>query len=384
VSRRFKLSLLVMVSLGVVMATTAVGLSLRDDPRRAPIDRDARAANRTAEPAPQVLVVRRRRGVPPSWTRRLRRTPGVTAVTQTSRTQAMLRRSRRAGGRAVDAVPQGYAIPLDVLVVQPHAYAGVLPQTGREIRKLRRGTALLSRTSARLRRLGVGDRLRLAGGSELRVAGVVDDELVGFAELVLTGRDAGGGNGPTRQLLVATTRPERVERRLARNDAVRIRTLSPTLRTSPRLVARPLETKARFGEFAVGLPYGSDWIRIEPRWLDRNVVTRSVPILGAVTCNRRLFPPLRRALRRLERRGLSNVVDRADYAGCFAPRRIPGSGSLSLHAWGLAIDINAAANPQLGASRQDRRLVRAMEDAGFTWGGRWPTVPDPMHFELHP
>ncbi len=131
------------------------------------------------------------------------------------------------------------------------------------------------------------------------------------------------------------------------------------------------------------LPYGEDWIGVEPGWLRRNVVTRSVPILGPVTCNRRLFPPLRRALRTLERRGLSRLVDRADYAGCYAPRRIPGSGSLSLHAWGLAIDLNAAANPQLRGSRQDRRLVRAMEDAGFTWGGRWPTLPDPMHFELH-
>ncbi len=382
--RRIKRALLAVVALAVVAATTAVGLSLGDDPRRAPIDRDARAANRTAEAPPPVLVVRRRGGVPPSWTRRLRRAPGVTAVAWTARTQVLLRRSRRAGGRTVDSVPQGFAIPLDALVVQPQAYANVLPQTGREIRRLRRNAALLSRTSARLRRLGVGDRLSLAGGLELRVAGIVDDELVGFAELVLTGRDAGGGNDATRQLLVATTQPERVERRLARNDAVRIGTLSPTLRTSPRLVARPLETKARFGEFAVGLPYRSDWIRIDPRWLDRNIVTRSVPILGAVTCNRRLFAPLRHALRRLERRGLSSVVDRADYAGCFAPRRIPGSGSLSLHAWGLAIDINAAANPRLGDSRQDRRLVRAMEGAGFTWGGRWPTVPDPMHFELHP
>ena len=83
-----------------------------------------------------------------------------------------------------------------------------------------------------------------------------------------------------------------------------------------------------------------------------------MPILGAVTCNRRLFPPLRRALRTLERRGLSRIVDRSDYAGCYAPRRIPGSGSLSLHAWGLAIDLNAAANPRLRGSRQDRRLVR--------------------------
>jgi D-alanyl-D-alanine carboxypeptidase len=23
-----------------------------------------------------------------------------------------------------------------------------------------------------------------------------------------------------------------------------------------------------------------------------------------------------------------------------------------------------------------------MERHGFTWGGRWPTRPDPMHFEL--
>jgi hypothetical protein len=380
VPRRIKRALLAVVALVVVAAMTAVGLSPRDNPRRSPIDQDARAANRAAEAPPPVLVVRRRGGVPRSWTERLRRTPGVTAVTWTARAQAMLHRSRGADGRTVDAAPQGYAIPLDALVVQPQAYADVLPQAGRKIRRLGRNTALLSRTSARLRRLGVGDRLTLAGGRELRVAGIVDDEVVGFAELVLTGR----GNDATRQLLVATTRPERVERRLAGNDAVRIRTLSPTLRTSSRLVARPLETKARFGEFAVGLPYGSDWIRIEPRWLDRNIVTRSVPILGSVTCNRRLFAPLRRALRTLDRRALSDVVDRGDYAGCFAPRRIPGSGSLSLHAWGLAIDINAAANPRLGDSRQDRRLVRAMEDAGFTWGGRWPTVPDPMHFELHP
>ena len=205
--RRFKLALLAVVSLVAVAATTAVGLSLRDDPRRSAIDRDARAANRAAEAPPEVLSVRRRGGVPPSWTRRLRRTPGVTAVARTSRAQAMLRRSRRAGGRTVDEVPQGYAIPLDVLVVQPQEYADVLPPAGTEFRRLRPGTALLSRTSARLRRLGVGDRLTVAGGRELRVAGIVDDELVGFAELVLNERDAGGGNDSTRQLLVATTEP---------------------------------------------------------------------------------------------------------------------------------------------------------------------------------
>ena len=329
--------------------------------------------------------MRRRGGVPPSWTRRLRRTPGVTAVARTARTQVLLRRSRRAGGRTVDAVPQGYAIPLDVLVVQPRRMRTSFPQAGREIRRLRRDTALLSRTSARLRRLGVGDRLSVAGGRELRVAGIVDDELVGFAELVLTGRDAGGGDDGTRAAArrdhAAGTGRAQAGRERRRADPQRCR----RLRSSPRLIARPLEIKARFGEFAVRPAVRR---RLDPHRAGLVGPQRRDPI-GADPRRRHLqpaalFAPLRRALRTLERRGLSSVVDRADYAGCFAPRRIPGSGSLSLHAWGLAIDINAAANPRLGDSRQDRRLVRAMEDAGFTWGGRWPTVPDPMHFELHP
>ena len=380
-SRRTKLALFGLVPL--VLATTTAALVVRDDPPSRPADPVTRPAQRADIPRAHLLAVRRRGGVPASWIGRVRRTPGVGAVARTARTQVLLRRSERARGATVDAAPRGYAIPLDALVVQPRPYADVLPEARREIDRLRRGTALLSRTSARLRRLAVGDRLDVAGAGELRVAGIVDDRPAGLAELVLSSR-AARGRDQTEQLLVTTTRPELLARRFAREDAVRVRNVSARVTSTPRLIARPVEIKARYGEFAVRLPYGEDWIGIDPAWLRRNVVTRSVPILGTVTCNRRLFPPLRRALRALERRGLSRVVDRADYAGCFAPRRIPGSGSLSLHAWGLAIDINAAANPRLGDSRQDRRLVRAMENAGFTWGGRWPTVPDPMHFELHP
>jgi hypothetical protein len=380
VSARTRFALLGIAAL-LLVATAAAGLTRGDDPPAGPADPSARPVP-AIPPAPQLLLVRRRGGVPMSWDGRLRSTPGVTVVARTARTQALLRRSRRAGGAIVDAAPPGYAIPLDVLVVQPRTYARVLPQIRAELRRLRRGTALLSRTSARLRRLGVGDRLTLADGIDLRVAGIVDDDLAGLGELVLSRRQA-GYRERTGQLLVATTRPQRIIRRFAAREGVRVRSVAAGARSSPALVARAVEVKARFGEFAVRLPYGEDWIGVESGWLRRNVVTRSVPILGPVTCNRRLFPALRRALRTLERRGLSRVVDRADYAGCYAPRRIPGSGSLSLHAWGLAIDVNASANLRLRGSRQDKRLVRAMEDAGFTWGGRWPTVPDPMHFELH-
>ena len=27
--------------------------------------------------------------------------------------------------------------------------------------------------------------------------------------------------------------------------------------------------------------------------------------------------------------------------------------------------------------------MHVMERHGFSWGGRWPTVPDGMHFEFH-
>jgi hypothetical protein len=254
------------------------------------------------------------------------------------------------------------------------------------VRRLRRGTTLLSETSARLRRVGVGGRLTLTGGRTLRVAGVVDDDLANNSELVLRPGDAPPAGATTSRLLVSTTDPAAVERALPRDRLTRVGVFggAPSGGSTRGGIARAMEVKRGFGEFAVRLPYGSDWIGIEPGWLRRNVVTRSVPVLGSVTCHRRLIAPLRRALTSLRRRGLGRLVDPGDYAGCYAPRRIPGSGSLSLHAWGLAIDVNASRNPQFGASRQDPRLVRAMEDAGFTWGGRWPTAPDPMHFELHP
>ena len=338
---------------------------------------------RQAQQHSQTLFIRRRGGVPAVWEERLRSVRGVIAVTRTGRAQALLRRSTRRGGATVDAPPSGYAVPLDALVVRPRSYAQVLPAEARPaLRRLRPGTALLSRTSARLRRIAAGGRLTLSDGRKLRIVGVVDDELVRTAELVVGPRDAGVGGLRAAQLVVRTREPRRVRAALAGARATRIRSFASATRRSRGGIARPAELKSRFGEFAARLPFGEDWIGIEPRWLRRNVVTRSVPILGSVTCNRAFIAPLRRALTDLERRGLGGLVDRGDYAGCYAPRRIPGSGSLSLHAWGLAIDLNAARNPQFGRSRHDPRLIRTMERAGFTWGGRWPTAPDPMHFEL--
>jgi hypothetical protein len=311
--------------------------------------------------------------------RRLRSHPEVAAATPVGRGAVLLRSGVDAGGRVVQRVRDGYAIPLDTLAVDPDGYAATLPEAQREpFAKLRPGTAILSTTAAALRDVGVGGSLRLASG-RARVVGVVGDESLRNAEVALAARDR--RVKPLRSTVMALLSepvpPRRLVRWTERDAAARI-----VDGAGPVGPARPAQLKVMFGEPAVGLPYGDDWIRLDPAFLRRYIVTRRVPILGHVTCHRKMIPPLRAALRELARRGLSRLVNPGDYAGCHAPRRIQPRGQLSLHAWGVAIDLNASANPFMGRSRQDRRLVRTMQRHGFTWGGEWPTRPDPMHFEL--
>ena len=312
--------------------------------------------------------------------RRLRGHPSVAAATPVGRGVVLLRAGVAAGGRTVQRVRPGYAVPLDVLSVDPAAYAATLAEPDRAaFAKLRPGTAILSRTSASLRRLGAGGRLRLADGRRLRVVAVVDDASLRNAEVALAGRDkrVDALRSTVIVSLSGPVTPRELIRRAERGAAARI-----VGGDGPEGPARPAELKVRYGEPAVGLPYGDDWVRLDPAFVRRHIVSRRVPILGSVTCHRKMIRPLRAALGELSRRGLSHVVDPGDYAGCYAPRRIQPSGQLSLHAWGVAIDLNAAANPWLGRSRQDPRLVRTMLRHGFSWGGDWPTRPDPMHFEL--
>jgi D-alanyl-D-alanine carboxypeptidase len=379
----------VVVLLLVATIVVSVAVSGGDEPGAAAPTTTPTTAQRAAtttpaaEPEPQraLVLIRRRTGLPESWIQRVRRSDATLALTRTSRTQWLLRRTT-SGGEAVTTTPAGYAIPLDTFVVDPRAYARV---TGDEtVRRLRAGRVLLSESGARLRRLGRGDRLTLSGGHRVTVAGVVSDGLARDAEVVAAAADVPPAERRQTQVTVATEDPSAIARAVPDDRLTRVAQLDITERaTQGNGIVRPVVTKQRFGEFAVRLPYGEDWIDIDPAWRARNIVSRSVPILGNVTCHRRLIAPLREALGTLRRRGLSRLVDPGDYAGCHAPRRIPGSGSLSLHAWGLAVDINASENPQGSEPTMDRRIVRAFEDAGFTWGGRWPTAPDGMHFELH-
>lgn len=59
-----------------------------------------------------------------------------------------------------------------------------------------------------------------------------------------------------------------------------------------------------------------------------------------------------------------------------------GSDAKSMHAFGLAIDINALANVLGTAGDMPAAVVAQWEVEGGDWGGDWER-PDPMHFETH-
>lgn len=105
--------------------------------------------------------------------------------------------------------------------------------------------------------------------------------------------------------------------------------------------------------------------------------------LGAIPrrvyCNRDLVHPLQHALANVIARGLVGQLKTWD--GCFNIRRKKGGRTLSLHAWGVAIDINAAWNGFGKTPTMSPELVKCFTDAGFDWGGVWKT-PDGMHFQL--
>jgi hypothetical protein len=119
---------------------------------------------------------------------------------------------------------------------------------------------------------------------------------------------------------------------------------------------------------------------------ERAMVVFAVPSaleVGAIPrriyCNRDLVEPLRNALTLVVQRGLGGKIKTWD--GCFNIRQKRNGKGLSLHSWGLAIDINAKRNPMGQKSRQDPALVACFTESGFYWGGVWRT-PDAMHFEL--
>lgn len=126
---------------------------------------------------------------------------------------------------------------------------------------------------------------------------------------------------------------------------------------------------------------GGNRIAPDPAWVAANIRTEVVPILGSVTCHEDLFPQLRAALLEVQQRGLADEINPGEYAGCYYPRFIANTTTLSNHSFGLALDLNVPGNLRGTVGEMDRDVVAIFKTWGFAWGGDW-RFTDPMHFEL--
>jgi D-alanyl-D-alanine carboxypeptidase-like protein len=287
-------------------------------------------------------------------------------------------------------------IPIDAAAIDPRPYARFLaPETRAVVGNLEDGQAILGQTSARLRHLGPGGVIRFLGGASVTIMGVLPDELVGAAEVVVN-KTTGAAIGVTRNRYLlfepsSGLQPsdQQLERRFRSAlppglayPVVQVRAPGETtyLRAGDDTLPQAL-IKRRFGEWA-GIPQAGDpgLLDIDPAWIQDHIVTVTIPVLGRVTCNERFLPQLRGAMKEVVAQGLESTIHSFD--GCFVARFDVSSpsGPISLNVWGAALDVNADSNRFGSPPVQDPGLVAVMQHWGLAWGGDL-IVPDGMHFE---
>ena len=110
-----------------------------------------------------------------------------------------------------------------------------------------------------------------------------------------------------------------------------------------------------------------------PKELEIGVIPKKI------YCNRDLVTPLTNAFRNLISTG--HVSELKTWDGCFNIRKIRGSTAMSLHSWGIAVDVNAFENGLYKEPKLSSGFVKCFTDAGFDWGGVWKRK-DGMHFQL--
>jgi hypothetical protein len=325
----------------------------------------------------------------PRFRQKLERLRGLDEAVVVAGDTLWLRKTADADGRVVHEPPSPYAFPIDAFAVQASDYAPFVGAGVRDeiVRALNAGKAVLGERSARLRRLGSGGTLTFRTGT-VRVGAVVPDDAVGWAE-VLVSRDVGRRLGITheRYLLAQPTRDltrpawKRTLLPFVGDDPLRVDVPGGTrfLRVASG-VNPPILVKEVFGEFAATPQSDPAFLTIQPSWVERNIVTTEVPLLGTITCHRKLIPMVEGALEEILASGLTSEIK--VYSGCWASRTVSRSPTAppSFHAYGAAIDINAPQNPYGAKPTMNPDVVRIFGSWGFNWGGDF-LIPDGHHFE---
>jgi len=275
---------------------------------------------------------------------------------------------------------------LSVAGVDPGVFRRFTPQNTAEVTgvwdNIAKGYLALSYDAAKRLGVGLGNNVTV-NGQAMDVGALADTGLPGLDAVVSNGVAnrlglpppngvvlSGGKDDPTP--LVLNVR--KAVAKDARVDLLR----PPAERQSFFNVG---DARRRLGTLTYQLmPDGS--VVVDPKWVSDNIVTQTVPIIGRMTCHKAMLPQLIKALTEIEAAGLADKIHPDQYEGCYYPKLIEDTDHISMHAWGLAFDLNTPTNQRLTHGDMDPGVVAIFKKWGFRWGGDWKDTPDPMHFEL--
>jgi hypothetical protein len=127
-----------------------------------------------------------------------------------------------------------------------------------------------------------------------------------------------------------------------------------------------------------GNPY-LDPVHWPIKWIVKLVLNSGKPKPYTVWCNRDIATQLSNVWHDLELHGLLQYINSVD--GCYVLRnKRSDPNSISMHGFGLAIDLNAKTNRMGTRGNMNPSIILSFKKFGWDWGGDWHT-PDPMHFE---
>jgi hypothetical protein len=284
---------------------------------------------------------------------------------------------------------------LRVAAVDPLEYRSIAPVATNEAEfvwtSLLSGEAVLTFDAAEDLGIDGGGTIEMDGGRSMEVGAFADNQTPNIADVVVD-QDGRQVEGAGDQVLTVGVQPgtslDALGTALSGElpDSKFVPLIPPDLMSNPDPLTGSMDDASSGGGIIGTMNYkilDDGFIKPEQAWVDSNISTATVSIIGEVTCHRLLIPQLQAALSEIESAGLAGELRPDDYGGCYVPRFIDRNPSLplSMHAFGLAVDINVSTN-QLGTEGDmNPRIVEIFERWGFVWGGDW-SRPDPMHFEL--
>jgi hypothetical protein len=284
---------------------------------------------------------------------------------------------------------------LRVAAVDPLEYRSIAPVASNEAEfvwsSLLSGEAVLTFDAAESLGIEGGGTIKLDGDGEMEVGAFADNQTPNIADVMVDANLTEAGSDGDQVLTVGVqpgTSLDALGSALTEElpDSSLVPLIPPDLMSNPDPLTGAMEDGSSGGGIIGTMNYkimDDGFIKPQQSWVDSNISTATVSIIGEVTCHRLMLPQLQAALSDIESAGLGGELRPGDYGGCYVPRFIDRNPSLplSMHAFGLAVDLNVSTN-QLGTEGDmNPRIVEIFERWGFVWGGDW-SRPDPMHFEL--